>query len=158
MRRMFRLPEADEDHLNLAGLSWETIVEGAARWLLVHAAPVAPGYKVTVADRAFSIDAGYPSSQIDMVYFHPSLSALTVGRLRRFPQRRLTGEHFNVGRDTERQPIRGGPVSTTYPHICCRSISGLSGSSHSDEAKHISSPDRCPSRAVKGPLVTTRWM
>jgi len=76
MRRMFRLPEADEDHLNLAGLRWETIVEGAARWLLVHAAPVAPGYNVTIADRAFSIDAGYPSSQIDMVYFHPSLSRL----------------------------------------------------------------------------------
>jgi len=74
MRRMFRLPEADEDYLNHSGLKWETVVEGATRWLLVYGAPIAKGYNVAVADRAFSIDTGYPSSQIDMVYFHPPLS------------------------------------------------------------------------------------
>jgi hypothetical protein len=71
---MFRLPEADEDYLNLTGLSWETIIEGASRWLVVHGAPIAHGYNVSVATRAFSIDTGYPSSQIDMVYFHPPLA------------------------------------------------------------------------------------
>jgi hypothetical protein len=71
---MFRLPEADEDYLNLTRFSWETIVEGGTRWLVVHGALVSPGYNVGAADRTFSIDTGYPSSQIDMVYFHPELA------------------------------------------------------------------------------------
>ena len=73
MRRAFSLPANDEKYLDSLGLPWETIVEGAHRWLLLHQFPVPYGYKVQQVIAALRIDGMYPDTQIDMVYVNPSL-------------------------------------------------------------------------------------
>lgn len=73
-RRQFQMPEADVDHLTARGLRWETLVEGGARWLLVHDFPVPAGYNAGSVTAAVAISPGYPDAQLDMVYFHPPLA------------------------------------------------------------------------------------
>ncbi len=73
MRRLFQLPEADEIHLDAVGLPWETIIEGGARWLLIHGRLLPAGYSPQVVAEAHRLDPGYPDIQLDMVYFHPAL-------------------------------------------------------------------------------------
>ncbi len=74
MRRQFLLPEADVEHLNARGMTWETIIEGRWRWLLLYDFPIPHGYNVNSATVAVSISAGYPDAQLDMVYFYPPLN------------------------------------------------------------------------------------
>jgi hypothetical protein len=72
LRRQFDLPEEDSKFLNDYELPWETIVDGSM-WVLVHEFPTPPGYnhpKVTVALR---IETGYPTTELNMVYFFPAL-------------------------------------------------------------------------------------
>ncbi|MEQ6118919.1 E2/UBC family protein [Reichenbachiella sp. MALMAid0571] len=76
MRRQFALPEEDLDYLTAANLKWETIIEGPHRWLLIHEYPVKDGYNIDSTTAALRIDQGYPNSQIDMVYFFPSISRI----------------------------------------------------------------------------------
>lgn len=79
LRKEFFLPEADTAFLDGIGLSWETIVEGGARWLVIRDWPVPDGYTDGKTDIALLIEGGYPTSQIDMAYFHPHLH-LSSGR------------------------------------------------------------------------------
>ncbi len=74
MRRQFDLPSFDTQYLGTTGLEWETIVEGAGRWLLLHDRPVPRGYNVERVTAALQIPPSYPEAPIDMVYFHPHLS------------------------------------------------------------------------------------
>jgi len=74
MRRQFELPSFDTQYLETTGLEWETIVEGAGRWLLLHGRPLPNGYNVERAIVALQIPPGYPDAQIDMVYFSPALA------------------------------------------------------------------------------------
>lgn len=74
MRRQFDLPEADEAHLESLGRPWETINDGAARWLLLHEWPIPPGYNLTAVSIAIRIEPGYPDTQLDMVYVLPHLA------------------------------------------------------------------------------------
>ncbi|MGB8508425.1 MAG: E2/UBC family protein [Pyrinomonadaceae bacterium] len=73
MRRQFLLLEADREHLDARGLAWETIIDSAGRWLLVHEFPVPDGYNLRSVTAAVQIGACYPDAQLDMVYFHPPL-------------------------------------------------------------------------------------
>jgi hypothetical protein len=73
-RRQFDLPEDDREYLDTTGLSWETIVEGPAQWLLLHNFVLPVGYTVECATAALRISPGYPTAQLDMVYFHPALA------------------------------------------------------------------------------------
>jgi len=78
MRREFILPEEDLDYITSLGLEWETIRTGGD-WVIIHNYPVPAGYNVANVKVAIKIDAGYPVSQIDMVYFYPALF-LTSGK------------------------------------------------------------------------------
>lgn len=73
MRRQFQLTEEDTSFLGLTGYSWEAVVENSTRWLLIHNYPLPIGYTQTVVSIALHIEPTYPDTQIDMVYFHPSL-------------------------------------------------------------------------------------
>jgi hypothetical protein len=72
-RREFELPSFDVNYLETTGLVWETVVEGDARWLLLHERPIFAGYNVAKALTAIRIVPSYPEAQIDMVYFYPPL-------------------------------------------------------------------------------------
>lgn len=74
MRRQFDLPEADEAHLESLGRSWETVIEGGGRWLLVHGWLVPAGYNHPAVTIAVRIEPGYPDSPLDMVYVLPHLA------------------------------------------------------------------------------------
>lgn len=78
-RKDYALPEADTDFLNSLGLVWETLRDGGAQWLLIRDFPIPVGYNTVAVDIALMIDAGYPHTQIDMVYFSPALS-ITAGK------------------------------------------------------------------------------
>ena len=73
MRREFILPEEDVEYLDATGLSWETVASNG-NWVVIHNLPVPDGYNVKETSVALRIDAGYPTSQIDMAYFYPHLS------------------------------------------------------------------------------------
>ena len=73
LRRQFDLPTCDVNYLKTTGLEWETIIEGDARWLLLHERPIHAGYNVSKAIVAIRIVPAYPDSQLDMAYFHPPL-------------------------------------------------------------------------------------
>lgn len=74
MRREFLLPEEDTEFLDSQEWDWETIIDGTNRWLLIHRFPVPSEYNIQQVTAAVQILSGYPSSQLDMVYFSPWLS------------------------------------------------------------------------------------
>ena len=78
--RVFALLDIDEAHLNRLGLRWETIIEGARRWLLLHNYPLPPGYTVTRTKMALEIPPTYPGAQVYGFYAYPPL-ALSSGHV-----------------------------------------------------------------------------
>lgn len=74
-RRDFALLEEDEEFLETIGLVWETVNgENNSQWVLIHGFPIMKGYNVDTALMAINMLPGYPTAQLDMVYFHPALS------------------------------------------------------------------------------------
>lgn len=74
-RRQFDLLEEDEAFLNDYGLPWETINDGS-QWVLIHNLKTHAGYNHQSVTAAIRLETGYPSAQLDMVYFHPALARL----------------------------------------------------------------------------------
>ncbi|AFL50662.1 hypothetical protein ABIE78_003543 [Sinorhizobium fredii] len=73
-RRQFRLLPVDEEGLTARGLRWETFVDGARRWLVLHAMELPPGYAVASTSIAIEIPSSYPTAELDMFYCYPQLS------------------------------------------------------------------------------------
>lgn len=94
MRREFDLPEADRDHLDARGTPWETIVEQGVHWLLLHEFEIPPGYNHGRAIAALRIEDGYPSTQIDMVYFEPQLARSDGRTINNLSHQRIDGRQF----------------------------------------------------------------
>lgn len=67
------------EYLNGQGLTWETVIENNAKWVIIRNWPVPDGYNHKQVSVALSISNGYPDAQIDMAYFYPFL-ALKSGR------------------------------------------------------------------------------
>lgn len=76
MRRDFQLPEGDIEFLDTHGFSWETVRVGGTGRLVIHDFPIAAGYKQDQAWLNLRIEAAYPETQIDMVYFFPALERI----------------------------------------------------------------------------------
>lgn len=76
-RRQFDLLEEDEAFLNDYGLPWETINDGS-QWVLIHNLKTHAGYNHQSVTAAIRLETGYPSAQLDMVYFHPALARLCL--------------------------------------------------------------------------------
>lgn len=79
-RREFALLAKDEAHLERLGIVWETVLDGARRWLILPAYLLPAGYTEAIVDVAIEVPSAYPGAQLDMFYCHPSL-ALTSGKL-----------------------------------------------------------------------------
>lgn len=94
MRREFRLPEADEFHLSVLGLGWETIIDSGSRWLLVHNYPVVAGYCHPTATVALLIPPGYSEAQIDMVYFFPHLALVNGQTIKALSAQVIDGKEW----------------------------------------------------------------
>lgn len=86
LRRQFDLPEADREALEDSGYTWESVVDGNVCRIVIHDFPVPSGYCIESAAASgvqrvgvgkimlnVRIERGYPTAQIDMVYFFPAL-------------------------------------------------------------------------------------
>jgi hypothetical protein len=94
MRRQFELPSFDTQYLGTTGLEWETIVEGAGRWLLLHNWPVRAGYNVERVLVALQLPPGYPDAAVDMAYFYPHLSRKDGKSINALADHALDGRSF----------------------------------------------------------------
>jgi len=72
-RREFALLEEDQLFLDNLGLPWEAANVANVKWVFVHGYPIISGYNVSQAILAVRMTAGYPTAQLDMVYFNPPL-------------------------------------------------------------------------------------
>jgi len=81
LRKQFSLPEEDTEYLNSLSLPWETFVERNSKWVLIHDFKVPQGYNHSEVKVAIKIENGYPSTQLDMVYFSPALVKADNGRI-----------------------------------------------------------------------------
>lgn len=73
LRKQFSLPEEDSEFLENLSLSYETIMERNAKWLILHNFQIPEGYNIDNAQAAIKIENGYPVAQLDMIYFNPPL-------------------------------------------------------------------------------------
>lgn len=81
VRNEFALLDVDEEFLNNHHASWETLLDGPRRWLVIHDYPVPLGYGVKRIDLALEVPSNYPMAQIDMFYAHPPLVLANGQRL-----------------------------------------------------------------------------
>lgn len=72
-RREFTLPARDLVVLAQFGERWETVREGADRWLRISDWPVPCGYRQTVVTLGLLVPPSYPNQGFDMAYFDPPL-------------------------------------------------------------------------------------
>ena len=73
-RREFALPQEDLEWLDELRHRFELVAEGGVLRVVLYDFPIPPGYQCTEADVNVRIEAGYPDTQIDMVYVHPALA------------------------------------------------------------------------------------
>jgi Prokaryotic E2 family E/Multiubiquitin len=78
-RREFVLSPMDTAFLDGLQSRWEALNQNGRLWVVIYGVPLPAGFQVPTADVAIEIAAGYPTSQLDMAYFHPAL-VLTSGR------------------------------------------------------------------------------
>lgn len=74
MRRDFTPYAEDAEFLDSRGAPWEAVREGARMWYILHEYQPPEGYLPETVSAAFILPSSYPSTQIDMVYFHPPLT------------------------------------------------------------------------------------
>jgi hypothetical protein len=94
MRRAFQLPEDDEECLAARGLTWEALLEGGAKWLIIPGYAIPEGYNHRAADLALRMPPSYPDDQIDMAYFHPALALACARAIRQLTPHSLDGKQY----------------------------------------------------------------
>ena len=94
LRRDFLLLEEDQEFLEGLDLEWETIDQQGAKWVLVKEYPIIKGYNVDKATVGIRITPGYPTAQLDMLYFFPALSRLDGQPINALSTLVLDGRNF----------------------------------------------------------------
>jgi hypothetical protein len=72
-RRDFTLLDEDEAFLESLDLVWEAANLQGTLWVFIHDYPIPNGYNVSAATLGVRMSPGYPTAQLDMVYFFPAL-------------------------------------------------------------------------------------
>ena len=112
-RRQFELPEDDREFLeNRLGFEWESVTEAEVRRLIVLKYSVPDGYNVAEVDLFLRLEAGYPDSQIDMVFFHPALSLKNGKRIGA-----IEGRQAFDGRDWQQWSRHRTPQNPWIPGV-----------------------------------------
>jgi hypothetical protein len=75
------LPEEDVEALNAAGFLWETIKDPSGSWLLIHGFALPSCFACAETAVAVSIPSGYPTTALDMAYFHPAVARVDGTRI-----------------------------------------------------------------------------
>jgi hypothetical protein len=111
MRREFALPAEDMEWLESRGANYELVREGGVLRVVLYNVPVPPGYQVDRVAVNVRVEAGYPDTQIDMVYFFPDL-ARTNGR----PIGAISPDQFD-GKSWQRWSRHRTPANPWRPGI-----------------------------------------
>lgn len=74
MKRQFNLLPEDQEFVESLGLPWETFTDRGLQWVVIQNYHIPKGYHQKEVSIAILIPAGYPRTQLDMVYFLPSIS------------------------------------------------------------------------------------
>jgi hypothetical protein len=134
LRRDFALLEEDEEFLISLGLPWEAVRIGNVNWVFIHEYGVVPGYNVSSGTIGFRIIAGYPTAQLDMVYFHPKLVRADGQTIGAISDLSLDGKIFQQWsrHRTSANPWRPGidNLSTHYPLVGAWLLREFEKSSH----------------------------
>jgi hypothetical protein len=88
------MTEEDEECLAARGLTWESVVESNAKWVIVPGYPVPEGYNHRAVCAALRIPPSYPDDQIDMVYFFPALALVNGRTINQLSQLALDGKQY----------------------------------------------------------------
>ena len=111
MRRDFALPAEDMEWLESRGANYELVRERTVLRVVLYDLPVPPGYQIDRVAANVRIEAGYPDTQIDMVYFFPAL-ARTNGK----PIGALSPDQFD-GKSWQRWSRHRTPANPWRPGI-----------------------------------------
>lgn len=111
MRRDFALPAEDMEWLETRGADYELVREGQVLRVVLYDYAVSLGYQVDRVTANVRIEAGYPDTQIDMVYFFPNL-ARTNGR----PIGAISADTFD-GKSWQRWSRHRTPANPWRPGI-----------------------------------------
>lgn len=121
LRRDFALLEEDEEFLISLGLPWEAVKIGNVNWVFIHKYVIATGYNESSVTLGFRMIAGYPTAQLDMVYFHPRLARVDGQPIGAISNLSLDGKTFQQWsrHRTATNPWRPGidNLSTHYPLV-----------------------------------------
>lgn len=74
VKKQYDLPIEDVQFLDSFQSNVDMIQENNRRWLIVRNYKIPDGYNVEVADLAILVPPHYPTTSLDMMYFHPFLS------------------------------------------------------------------------------------
>ena len=94
MRRDFTPYVEDLEYLEDREAPWEAVREGNACWYILHGYLPPEGYTPNSVSAAFCLPGTYPSTQIDMIYFHPHLTRLDGKTPNRLTNRRFDGKDW----------------------------------------------------------------
>lgn len=110
LSQAFALPDADQQYLDNLGLSWESIKDGGAQWLIIHRWQTPEGYNHRQVDMALLIPPLYPDAQIDMVYFNPPLARMDGRIIRQLSNQGIQGKSWQrwSRHRTQQNPWRPG--------------------------------------------------
>nr|WP_276978018.1 E2/UBC family protein [Ferrimicrobium acidiphilum] len=111
MRKEFALPPEDMEWLESCGANFELVRAGSVLRVVLYDVPIPPGYQVDRVTANVRIEAGYPDTQIDMVYFSPGLIR-TNGR----PIRATSPDQFD-GKSWQRWSRHRTPANPWRPGI-----------------------------------------
>ncbi|MBT1697143.1 multiubiquitin domain-containing protein [Fulvivirgaceae bacterium PWU4] len=121
LKRDFTLLEEDAEFLNSLKLPWEAVNISNTNWVFVHDYSVVDGYNICKATIGFRIVGGYPTAQLDMVYFHPKLARRDGQPILAISDLQLQGKIFQQWsrHRTAANPWRPGidNLSTHYPLV-----------------------------------------
>lgn len=113
-RRIFSLPEADEEFLDANCPGWETILDGATPWLILNNFSVPEGYNHRNVQAAIEIPSGHPNAPLNMVYFLPGISRTNGRQIPNLAPQTIQGQSWQ--RWSRHYPWRTG-VDDLVTHI-----------------------------------------
>ncbi len=93
-RIQFDLLPDDLKFLKNEGLRWEALMVGNVGWILVYDFPIPDGYNIPKTCLALMLPASYPSTEIDMMYFHPELRRLDGREIRALATHTVDNKNF----------------------------------------------------------------
>lgn len=73
LRREFDLLEEDQAFLDSLNLEWQSVNIGSSQWIIIKDYKIPEGYNTDTVELGVRITSGYPTAQLDMLYFCPPL-------------------------------------------------------------------------------------